>query len=118
MNDPHAIKVILRNQEGNYLAGEFEQDEFTNERAKARVFDCVQDSVRERLDSMRKTRGSAFVAVRVDPREAYEICDQCGRRVMSFRALFDGARFLCDQCAQRHSAATGDPPPCASGPGK
>jgi hypothetical protein len=99
MNELHAIKVILRNQEGNYLAGDFEHGEFTDDRAKARVFDYVQDRVREQLDSMRAARGSAWVAVRLDPREAYEICDRCGRRVMSFRALFDGARYLCDECS-------------------
>jgi len=111
MNDSHAIKVILQNQEGRYLAGDLEQGELTDERAKARVLNYVQDGVREQLDALRQTRGISWTVVRLDPREAYEICDQCGRRVMSFKALFDGSRFLCDQCTQRLASANEDSPP-------
>jgi hypothetical protein len=110
MNRPHAIRVILRSKDGRYLAGDMENGEFTEERAKAKVFDFVQDRVREQLDSIREARGISLIAVRLDPREAYEICDVCGRRIMSFKALFNGARFLCDQCAQRVASANGDPP--------
>jgi hypothetical protein len=110
MNDPHAIKVILQNQEGRYLAGDIERGEFTDERAKAKVFDYVRDQVREQLELIRKTRGFVWVAVRADPREAYEVCDQCGRRVMSFKALFDGARFLCADCARREAGTEKESP--------
>jgi hypothetical protein len=108
VNDSHAIKVILQDREGRYLAGNMTQAEFTDERAKARVFDYVQDRVREQIELLHKTHGTTWVAVRVDPREAYEICDLCGRRVMSFKALFDGTRFVCAECALRGTGTGGD----------
>ena len=111
MNGSHAIKVILQDQEGRYLVGDIEAGDFTDRRDKARVFDYVQDRVREQLDSLRKTRGISWIAVRLDPRESYEICDQCGRRVMSFKALFNGATFLCEQCARRRAAPGAAPHP-------
>lgn len=101
MSEVHGIKVILRNQQGYYVAGALEQGQLTDERAKARVFDYVQDRIREHIEAMQATAGGTWKAVRVDSREAYEVCDQCGRRVMSFKARFDGTRFLCADCAQR-----------------
>jgi hypothetical protein len=102
MNEAHAIKVILRNAAGLYLAGTLEDRELTDDRAKARVLDYVSDGVRELLQSMNQSGGSTWVAVRLDPREAYEVCDRCGRRVMSFKAVFDGSRFLCADCSRDH----------------
>jgi len=49
MNDPHAIRVLLRNAEGKYLAGPGLQGELTEDRARAAVFDYLRDRVAERL---------------------------------------------------------------------
>jgi formylmethanofuran dehydrogenase subunit E len=103
MNDPHAIRVLLRNAEGKYLAGTGLQGELTEDRARAAVFDYLRDRVAERLEMMQGLHGTTWRPVLVDPREVCEVCDRCGQRVMSFKAFFDGRQFLCPAC-RSHAA--------------
>ncbi len=110
MNDPLCIRVVIRNEDGAYLAGGPDGWEFTQDRSKARVFDYLRDRVAEQLSLIEEADGKSWVAVRLDPREAYEVCDRCGARVMSFKAYFDGKEFFCPAC---RSAARVDPVPAA-----
>ncbi len=101
MNDNHAIKVVLRRSDGKYLSGQEDAWSFTDELAEARVFDYVGDRIPEQLASLQNQCGLPLVAVATDPRERYELCDACGHRIMSFKALFDGQRYLCPECRRR-----------------
>jgi hypothetical protein len=98
MSEPETIKVLIVNEEGQYLAGTATQWEFTEERSRARVFDYFGDHVAEQIKLVRRAYGTVWIAVRLDPREAYEFCDRCGTRMMAFRAFFDGKEFLCPDC--------------------
>jgi hypothetical protein len=98
MNDAEAVKVLIVNDDGLYLAGTAFNWEFTDDRRKARVFDYHGDRVEERIELVRKAQGKVWVAVRVDPREVYEYCDRCGRRTRALRTFFDGRQFLCADC--------------------
>jgi hypothetical protein len=98
MKDREAIKVLIVNEEGQYLAGTATHWEFTEDRTKARVFDYVNDHVAEQIDLVRKAHGTVWAAIKLDPREAYEFCDRCGCRMMAFQAFFDGKWFLCSDC--------------------
>ncbi|HOX56605.1 MAG TPA: hypothetical protein P5205_08005 [Candidatus Paceibacterota bacterium] len=98
MNDREAIKVLIVNENGLYLAGTAFQWEFTDDRRKARVFDYHADHVADRIDLLRKAEGQVLIAVRVDPREIYEFCDQCGCRTRALKMFFDGQQFLCSDC--------------------
>ena len=105
MNDPEAVKVFIVNDDGQYLAGTATSWEFTDDRSKARVFDYLGDRVAERIELIRKVQGRVWIAVKLDPREVYEFCDQCGRRMLAARAFFDGQRFLCADCRQERASA-------------
>ncbi len=98
MSGPEAIKVLIVNQDGEYLAGTARQWEFTEDRTRAKVFDYVQDHVAEQINLVRKVHGMVWIAVRLDPSEAYEFCDRCGTRMTAWRAFFDGTHFLCPSC--------------------
>jgi hypothetical protein len=98
MNDRKAVKVLIVNDDGQYLAGTATEWDFTNDRSKATVFDYDQDRVAERIELVRKAHGRIWIAVRLDPREIYEFCDRCGARMLAFRMFFDGQRFLCGDC--------------------
>jgi hypothetical protein len=101
MSEPVPIKVLIVNEDGHYLTGTATHWEFTDERQRARVFDYVQDQVREQLELVRKAHGAVWIAVRLDPREAYEFCDRCGTRMVAFRAFFDGQKFFCPDCRDK-----------------
>jgi len=96
--DPHAIKVVLRAPDGRYLASLGPEWVFTADLTRAQVFDFVRDEVAARVESARRDLGVTWTVVRADPRAGYETCDYCGRRVMAFKAAFDGRRFLCAEC--------------------
>ncbi len=98
MNDREAVKVLIVNDDGQYLAGTAFAWEFTDDRGKARVFDYAADRVAERIELVRKVHGRVWIAVRLDPREVYEFCDRCGRRMRALKTFFDGQRFLCNDC--------------------
>jgi hypothetical protein len=104
MNDREAIKVLIVNDDGQYLAGTAFEWEFTEDRAKAKVFDYHRDRVAERIDMVRRAQGRVWIAVRVDPREVYETCDRCGLRLRALRVYFDGGRFLCPACRETAAA--------------
>ena len=105
MNDREAVKVLIVNDDGQYLTGSAMCWEFTEDRAKARVFDYLEDQVAERIDLVRKAHGRVWIAVKLDPREVYEFCDQCGCRMRAFRAYFDGQQFLCGDCRRDSAGA-------------
>ena len=96
MNDADAIKVLIVNEHGQYLAGTASHWEFTDDRLRARVFDFHQ--VTEQLGLVRKIYGTIWIAVKLDPTETYEFCDRCGARMTAFQAVFDGVEFLCRAC--------------------
>ena len=99
-NDREAVKVIIVNDDGQYLAGTATDWEFTDDRGKATVFDYLKDRVAERIELVRKVQGRVWIAVRLDPREVYEFCDRCGRRTRALRSFFDGQEFLCGDCRE------------------
>jgi hypothetical protein len=100
MQDREAVKVFIVNDDGQYLTGTAMYWEFTEDRAKARVFDYFEDQVAERIELIRKAHGRVWIAVKLDPREVYEFCDRCGRRMRALRTFFDGQKFLCGDCRQ------------------
>jgi hypothetical protein len=98
MNEHEAVKVLIVNDDGQYLAGSATAWEFTYDRGRARVFDYQADRVAERIELIRKAHGRVWIAVKLDPREVYEFCDRCGRRMRALRTFFDGQQFLCAEC--------------------
>jgi hypothetical protein len=100
MKEGEAVKVLIVNDDGQYLAGTATEWEFTDDRTRARVFDYVGDRVAEQIELVRKAHGRVWIAVKLDPLEVYEFCDRCGCRMRAFRAFFDGAQFLCEDCKE------------------
>ena len=105
MNDREAVKVLIVNDDGQYLTGTAMYWEFTEDRAKARVFDYLEDQVAERIELIRKSQGRVWIAIKLDPREVYEFCDRCGRRMRALKTFFDGQQFLCGDCRQDSAGA-------------
>ncbi len=99
--DPDPIKVLIVNEEGQYLSGTATHWEFTEDRTRARVFDYSQDHVAEQLQLVRKAYRAVWIAVKLDPKEAFEFCDRCGTRLASTLAWFTGKLFLCPTCRRR-----------------
>ncbi len=104
MEESRGIKVIIRSPDGRYVSGHQEAWSLTPDSSKARVFDFVADHIAEQLESLRHSHGPTWVAVPVDPRERYEICDLCGQRVMAPKIFFDGRQFLCFECKGKRNA--------------
>jgi hypothetical protein len=98
MDETEVVKVLIVNEDGQYLAGTANHWEFTEDRARARVFDYLEENVASILGLIQKCHGVVWIAVQLDPQEAYEFCDRCGARMTAFGAFFDGARFLCPAC--------------------
>jgi hypothetical protein len=98
MNPPQAMKVLIVNQDGLYLAGTATEWEFTEDRSRAKVFDYLQDHVGDLINLVRKVHGMVWIAVKLDAAEAYEFCDRCGTRTPPVQAFFDGKQFLCPDC--------------------
>lgn len=111
MNDRTSVKVLIVNDDGRYLTGTSTAWEFTEDRSKARVFDYVEDEVAEKIEMVRKVQGRVWIAVKLDPREIYEFCDRCGRRMLAAKAFFDGEQFLCGGCQHRGAEAKPESPP-------
>jgi hypothetical protein len=105
MNDREAVKVLIVNDDGQYLTGTATDWAFTEDRSKATVFDYHRDQVAEHIEMVRKAQGRIWIAVKLDPREIYEFCDRCGCRKLAFRMFFDGRQFLCGDCRDDHSGA-------------
>ena len=104
MNEPVAIKVLIVNEEGQYLAGTSTFWEFTEDRARARVSDYDADHVADQIQLVRKAHGTVWVAVKLDPSETYEFCDRCGARMNAWAAFFDGNQFFCRVCREQRSS--------------
>ncbi len=94
------------NEDGQYLAGTAFHWSFTEDRSLAKVFDYLKDHVAEQIRLVRRVYGNVWVAVRLDPAEAYEFCDRCGGRMCSVEAFFDGRQFFCGECKPRPVAAS------------
>jgi hypothetical protein len=105
MKDREAVKVLIVNDDGQYLAGTATEWEFTDDRTRARVFDYAGDRVAEQIELVRKAHGRVWIAVRLDPLEVYEFCDRCGCRMRAVRAFFDGRQILCSDCNDNAPAA-------------
>jgi len=98
MNEIGPIKVLIVNEEGQYLAGTAANWGFTEERMHARVFDYSQDHVPELLRLVKHAHGQIWIAIKLDSCEADEFCDRCGGRTPAVAAFFDGVEFLCEGC--------------------
>jgi hypothetical protein len=98
MNDRVAVKVLIVNDDGQYLAGTATHWEFTDDRSQAKVFDYLEDRVAETIELIRNAHGRVWIAMKLDPREVYEFCDRCGSRMRTFQMYFDGRQFLCEVC--------------------
>lgn len=98
MSDGVPVKVLIVNDDGQYLAGTATEWEFTDDRTRAKVFDYVGDRVAEQIELVRRAHGRVWIAVKLDPMEVYEFCDRCGCRMRAFRAYYDGKQFLCADC--------------------
>jgi hypothetical protein len=105
MNDREAVKVLIVNDDGQYLAGTATDWDFTEDRSKATVFDYHADRVEKRIELVRKAQGRVWIAVKIDPQQVHEFCDRCGRRMRAFRMFFDGQQFLCGECRDGRSGA-------------
>jgi len=116
MTERHIIKVLLRGPDGRFLAGHQGAWTFTEDPQNARIFDYIGDRIPEQLEALETRHGLILTAVAVDPRERYETCDQCGVRIMSFRAYFDGTQYLCPDCREKSEGRDGEPAPPRSGP--
>jgi hypothetical protein len=101
--EPPDIKVVIRNPQGKYLAGNATNWFFTDERSAAIIFDYRADRVPEQLEQIRKAHGLALAADPVPLDEIYETCDRCQELFMPSMILFDGKRFLCAECRRRAS---------------
>ena len=100
MQEHHAIKVLLRSLDGKYLAGHRGAWTFAEDRKDAHVFDYVADRIPEQLEALECRHGLVLTAVALDPRDRYEVCDRCGRKMMSLKTFFDGNHYLCLDCHQ------------------
>jgi hypothetical protein len=98
MDQPGAVKVLIVNEEGQYLAGTATAWGFTDERSQARVFDYWQDHVPEMLALVKNAHAEVWIAVKLDAYEADEFCDRCGSRISALTAFFTGKEFLCIAC--------------------
>lgn len=98
MDDIEKVKVLIVNEDGQYLSGTSMHWEFTDDRLRARVFDYDEDHVGAILGLIQRSHGTVWIAVKLDPSEACEFCDRCGARIEAPRAFFDGALFLCPGC--------------------
>jgi hypothetical protein len=98
MSDREAVKVLIVNDDGQYLAGTATEWTFTEDRTRAKVFDFVGDRVAEQIELVRRAHGLVWVAVKLDPMEVYEFCDRCGCRMSAFAAAYNGTLFLCVDC--------------------
>jgi len=101
MNASETIKVLVVNEDGQYLAGTATHWGFTELREQARVFDYWQDHVPEMLSLVKNAHHMVWIAVKLDPAEAYEYCDRCGSRMASLVAFFSGTEFLCEACRKK-----------------
>ena len=109
MNDSSAIKVLIVNENGQYLAGTADDWGFTEERWRARVFDYWQDHVPEMLSLVKNAHHLVWIAVKLDATEAYEFCDRCGRRMTTLASFFNGMEFLCGPCRAQRAGASSQP---------
>jgi hypothetical protein len=103
MNEREPVKVLIVNDDGQYLAGTATHWEFTDDRAQARVFDYLGDRVADTIELIRKAHGRVWIPVKLDPHEVYEFCDRCGCRMRAVRTHFDGRQFLCLTCRKTGS---------------
>lgn len=118
MNEAEAIKVLIVNEHGQYLAGTASHWEFTEDRLRARVFDYHNDQVTEQLQLVRKVYGIIWIAVKLEPSETHEFCDRCGTRMTALQAVFDGTEFLCQECQPAPNVARVGDKIVAAQPGK
>ncbi len=101
MNESETIKVLIVNEDGQYLAGTAAHWNFTEDRSLAKVFDYAKDHVVEQIRLVRRVYGTVWVAIRLDPSETFEFCDRCGGRMSSVEAFFTGREFFCNDCRSR-----------------
>jgi hypothetical protein len=101
MSDGVPVKVLIVNDDGQYLAGTATEWEFTDDRTRAKVFDYVGDRVAEQIELVRRAHGRVWIAVKLDPMEVYEFCDRCGCRMLSglLRRQAVPVRRLQEHCA-------------------
>ena len=99
-DDREPVKVLIVNDDGQYLAGTATHWAFTDDRREARVFDYVADRVAGTIELVRNAYGRVWNVVKLDPQEVDEFCDRCGCRMQAVKTYFDGGQFLCPNCSQ------------------
>jgi predicted RNA-binding Zn-ribbon protein involved in translation (DUF1610 family) len=109
MNEPCVIKILIRSQNGGYLASEADLSTLTTDLSKARIFDCLADHIFEPLKLIHDDPETVFVAVPVVPKKRYETCDGCGAQVLWSQTVFYGSKFFCPECKSGMSARHPDP---------
>jgi hypothetical protein len=100
MDPACTVYVVLRDDQGRYLAGRRQEWAFTADSRNACVFDYVRDRIPEQLESLRTQFGIVLIPIPVESAERYEVCDRCGRRALPFRVFFDGRQYLCAECRE------------------
>ena len=103
MSDNEEVKVLIVNENGHYLAGTATHWEFTEDRARAKVFDYLEDQVPAILRLVQKSNGRVWIAVKLDPHESSEFCDRCGTRLPAYNMFFDGSQVVCPACRDEQS---------------
>jgi hypothetical protein len=98
MREFQDIKVVLQTPEGKYLSGSAIEWTFTENRARAIVFDMFRQQVGQQLASFRERLGVNLQAVPLPPEEIYETCDACRCLLMPRQIFFNGRQFLCSDC--------------------
>jgi hypothetical protein len=101
----HPFKVLIRSLTGEYLAGSEGQWRLTRDRSTALVCDYLRDRIADQLQRLEQTEGIVLLAELVNPRDALETCDRCGRCVPSPNAHFDGREFFCPECNSKSQRA-------------
>lgn len=100
-NEGPDFKVLLLDEEGNYLAGDPGHWYFSSNREAAVVLNHRADHVAEQLETLHRTRGIRLKAVPVPLQEIYETCDRCRELFMPVMIFFDGKAFICAECRSR-----------------
>jgi hypothetical protein len=98
--EQNSSKVYIRGENGAYLTGAGTEWEFTKDRAKATVFDYLQDQIGEQLEGLRRNHGISLKVEVIDPREVHESCDECEQLMTPTKAFFNGQKFLCSDCRE------------------
>ncbi|HEV2395001.1 MAG TPA: hypothetical protein VG146_21840 [Verrucomicrobiae bacterium] len=98
MTPAEDIKVVVKADNGMYLATTPDGLGLSNEVYGAVLFDYVDDKVEEKIIQLRQRHGIILQAVPLKMEDVLETCDQCDEKLVPLKAFFDGTQFLCPKC--------------------